>query len=469
LFAIQRGGLALAFGMTVVAGLFQVAIAPLLHRLRALMPSEIAGLIVSIVGLSLAALGMRYMLGISENTGIQFNDVIVSAASLAVMSGLNIWAKGYARMFCVLIGVAVGYAMSAYLGLLDFTSVAPPGGIALIHVPNIDHISFAFDPLVLAPFVVAAFAATLRAMGDITNCQRINDRDWVRPDMPSLVRGVSANGWGTIICGIAGSCGPNTYSSSVGLSAATGVTSRQVGYVVGAIFIFLAFFPAATALFAAMPAPVMGASLFFTAAFVFTSGLQMITARMLDSRKTLVIGFSFAMSVMADIYHDTFMLAPPALQPIVGNSLVLGTVCAVLLNMIMRLGIRQKVIFKLDPAGDNRDAVEQFVTENGARWAARRDVITRAIFGAVQSLEVVASKIENGEIEASFDEFSLDLRIRYDGVPLTIPEQRPSPREILETAEGEQLLAGYLLRRSADGITSRVTNGRAELHLHYDH
>ena len=77
---------------------------------------------------------------------------------------------------------------------------------------------------------------------------------------------------------------------------------------------------------------------------------------------------------------------------------MLGTVCAVLLNMIMRLGVRQKVVFKLDPIDDNRDAVEQFVNENGARWAARRDIIARATFGAVQALEVVTHKIENGEI-----------------------------------------------------------------------
>jgi len=59
-----------------------------------------------------------------------------------------------------------------------------------------------------------------------------------------------------------------------------------------------------------------------------------------------------------------------------------------------------------------------------------------------------------------------------DAIPLTTQcavEQRPSPRQILETAEGERLQAGYLLRRSADGIASRETGGRAEVHLHCDH
>ena len=59
--------------------------------------------------------------------------------------------------------------------------------------------------------------------------------------------------------------------------------------------------------------------------------------------------------------------------------------------------------------------------------------------------------------------------MRYRGNPLTIPEKRPTPREILTSDEGERLLAGYLLRRSADRIASTGAAGGAEIDLHYDH
>src|SRR5262245_46755873 len=226
--------------------------------------------------------------------------------------------------------------------------------------------------------------------------------------------------------------------------------------------------PTAVAL-AAMPLPVMGAALFFTAAFVFTSGLQMITARMLDARKTIVIGFSFAMAVVADVYHEALMGVPIVLQPIFGNSLVLCTVCAVVLNLIMRIGVRERYSIKLEPGGINREAVEQFLTQQGARWAARRDVIRRAIFGVVQVLEVVGDPPGGVEVEASFDEFNLDVRIRYKGTPLMIPDRKPTPREIVASEEGERLLAGYLLRQSADRINARAIGDSAEMLLHYDH
>ena len=40
---------------------------------------------------------------------------------------------------------------------------------------------------------------------------------------------------------------------------------------------------------------------------------------------------------------------------------------------------------------------------------------------------------------------------------------------IVATADGERLLAGYLLRRSADRISSHASADRCDVHLHYDH
>ena len=470
LFALHHGGLALVFGMTVVGGLVQVAVAPMLRRLRALLPSEIAGLVIAIVGLVLAGLGVRYSLGITgEQQKINPQYVIIAGISLATMIVLNVWSKSYAKMFCVLIGMMVGYAASAALGILNLSNVVPKEGLDIVRLPRFDHVSFSFDPVLLAPVVVASLAATLRVMGDVSNAQRLNDAEWVRPNFSSLAGGVAANGVAVIFCGLVGSCGVNSYSSSVGLSGATGVTSRSIAYVIGIVFAVLAFFPPAAAVLAAMPPPVMGAALFFTAAFVLTGGLQMITARMLDARKSIVIGISFAMAVAADLYHEAFMGVPVALQPIFANPLVLGTVCAVALNLVMRIGVRQRVSIKLAPGGINRDAVEQFLSESGGRWAARRDVVRRAIFGAVQVLEVVGDPPDGVEVEASFDEFNLDVRIRYVGVPLTIPDRRPTRQEVVASEDGERLLAGYLLRQSADRITARATGGAVEMTLHYDH
>jgi len=468
--AAHRGGLALVCGMTLFSGAIQCAMAPLLRRLRIILPSEIAGLVIAVVGLSLAVIGVRYSLGIARTREIQPIDLAVAGLSLLIMCALNIWTRGYAKMFCILIGMIAGYGFAAVLGLVDLSSALPETGtFAVLRLPNLWVTGMSFDLELLAPFVIVALAGTLNIMGNISTAQRINDDDWVRPEFRSLSRGLAGNGIASMLCGGIGSMGLNSYSTSIGVASATGITSRRVGYAIGAIFILMAFVPAAAVAVATVPTPVVGAALFFSAAFVFASGLQMITARLIDSRKIIVIGFSFAMAVMADVYHDVFATVPPILQPLMGNALVLGTTCAVLLNLITRIGVRKKAILRLEPGQPHRVAVEQFLAEQGGHWAARRDVVNRAIFGAVQLIEILGDPPGGVTLEASFDEFNLDLRVRYRGAELVFPEQRPTRREILDHPEGERLLAGHLLRRSADRITSRTSADQIEVHLHYDH
>lgn len=469
MFALRQGGLALVLGMTVVAGLLQLAIAPLLRRLRPVLPPEIAGLVIAIIGLSLAVLGMQYALGLSATRTIQPAYCAVAAISLVTMVVLNIWARGFLKVFCVLFGIAAGYIASSAFGLSAGPSLTPRPGLGLLHVPDIQHLAWSFDLASLVPFGVAAIAATLRIMGDVSNAQRLEDAEWVRPDFRSLRGAVAANGIASVFCGLVGNPGINSYSASIGLADATRITSRSVGYAAGGAFAVLSFVPVAGGVFVAMPLPVIGAVLFFVSAFIFSSGIQMITARMLDARKTTVIGFSFALAVMTDIYRDVFGAAPTFLKPIFDNSLVLGTVSAVLLNLVMRIGVRRRIALSLDPGTLGGERIEQFLFESGARWGARREVVNRAVFGAVQVLEVIGHPAGTVEIEASFDEFNLDVRIRYPGVPFDIPATKPTPREIVASPEGERRLAGYLLRRSADRIDARALGERTEVSLHYDH
>src|SRR5690606_4900618 len=57
--AAQAGGLSLVLGMTLVAALIQIALAPLMRRLRPVFPPEIAGIVVLLVGITSGAIGVR--------------------------------------------------------------------------------------------------------------------------------------------------------------------------------------------------------------------------------------------------------------------------------------------------------------------------------------------------------------------------------------------------------------------------
>ena len=472
LLALQAGGLPLMFGMTVFAGLIEVGLSRLLRPLRPYLPPEVAGFVVAMIGVTIGMLGFRNMLGAPGAGGAGALPLAVGVLTLAIMVALNVWTKGPPKLFCALIGMAAGYLIAYALGMLTDTELGRFGTAPILHLPSLEHLAWSFDPALVVPFAVAAFAATLRAMGDITICQKTNDAEWLRPEIGSISGGAMANGVSTLIAGVLGTIGINTSTSNVGLAAATGVTSRKVALATGAIYLALAFTPKAATIFAIMPGAVVGATLVFASALVFVNGILIITSRMLDARRIFVIGISFMVGMTVDVFPGFYGALTPEIRVITSSSLVLGTLTALILNLLFRVGVRRTQTLVVGALAFDRQRIHDFMETQGGAWGARREVIERARFSLMQSLEtIIESCAPRGrlEVEASFDEFSLDIRISYPGELLILPDRRPTSEEIIETEDGARRLAGYMLRHNADRVRSELKDGQASVLFHFDH
>jgi xanthine permease XanP len=472
LLAVKTGGVSLAFGMLAFGGLVEAALSRLLRPLRPYLPPEISGLVVVLIAVALGSLAFRSLLGIGMPQPEHLPHFVVAAVTLGTMVGLSVWSRGIPRLFCALMGMAVGYAAAVANGALTTADLETVRAAPFLSPPGFAAHGWAWNTNLAIAFAVAALANCVRTIGDVTICQKINDADWVRPDMRSISGGALANGITNVLGGMVGAHGVSTYTSSVGLAAATGVTSRQVGYAIGGIFMVLAFMPKASAVFLVMPAPVIGAATLFTSAIIFINGLQIITSRLLDARRTFVIGLAFMAAMAIELYPSFFGALPAATSVFFGSSLVLGTVTALVLNLVFRLGVRRTQQLVVDPQHVDPVAIEAFMETHGAAWGARRDVIDRAGFDLAQSIEtIVDSGIATGplDIEASFDEFSLDLRVSYQGPPLELPGVRPSNEEIMASEEGARRLAGFMLRRHADRVQATHKAGRSTILFHFDH
>jgi xanthine permease XanP len=471
LLAAKIGGLPLVFGMTLFAGVVETALARALHRLRAVVPVELSGLVIILIGLTAALVGVRTIAGTSAQPP-SVDDWTVAAVTLAVTIALNIWGKGLARMLSALAGMIAGYLAAAALGLFPTADIELLRTADWIALPSLRHVSWSFDFGLVAAFGIAALAAAMKAMGTITMCQKANDADWVRSDNRTNARGVIADGLGSALSGLMGGVGINTSTPSVGIATASGVTSRVVAYAAAVIFLVLALTPKFAAVLAIMPRPVMAAALVFAACFILVSGLQIATSRLLDSRRTLTIGLGLIAGVSVDVVPALAGAAAGWIKPLIGSSLVFGTTVALAFNFLFRLGVRQRVVLVIEPAADATTLIDDFFRRQGATWGARPDIVARATFGAQQVVEAI---IEYGgargplELEASFDEFSLDLQVRYEGRVLEIPERRPGLDEIRDSEDGAMRLAGFLMRRNADGIRVQQQGPRAMIRFHFDH
>jgi xanthine permease XanP len=470
--AAQTGGLHLLFGMIFFSGVAETLLSRVITRLRSLFPAEVTGVVVTFVGIAVLPIAFPRFVGYSAETGMMNQtDLTIAVITLAIMVGLNLYTKGKTKLYCVLIGMIFGYILSALMGILTTTQVSQILDAPVFGFPNISHFGMAFDATLILPFMIAMICSTLKSIGDITTCQRINDLDWKRPDMTNIRNGILADGVADMISGALGTFSQSTSSSNIGLSIGTGATSRYIGYSIGLIMIVLSCFPKLAMVFVIMPSPVMGAALMYSVSFMVVAGLQILNSRMMDVRKTFVVGLSFLIGLSAFI-PGTYDHIPELLKPVFSSTLSLATITVILLNLVLRIGIRSTITYQVNPQENSSQKIFDFMRQQGGIWGARPEVINRAtsaINEGIEAVSLVNPDIHSMDIQVSFDELNLDAEISYAGKPLSIASTRPTETSILEDESALASLSSYMLKRYADSVSIKQKGDISHLLIHFDH
>jgi NCS2 family nucleobase:cation symporter-2 len=470
--AVQVGGLHVLNGMLIMSGLSEMIFSRIMTRLRSLFPVEVTGVVVTFVGISVLPIAYPKFCGIDDETGLfSLVNLGIGLVTLAIMIGLNVFSKGKIKLYCVLIGLICGYIISAILGVLTVADLMQIIDAPVLGLPDLSYFGFDFNFTLVAPFLIAMTCSTLKSVGDITICQRINDLDWKRPDMKNVRDGIFVDGLGDVISGILGTFGTSTSSSNIGLSLGTGATSRYIAYAMGIILIILACFPKLAMIFVIMPAPVMGAALMYAVSFMVVTGLQVLNSRMMDIRKTFVVGLSFLIGLSA-LMPDIYTHVPELLQPVFASTLSLATITVIFLNLIFRIGVKSKETITVQTGASVSDTISDFMKMQGGAWGARPDIITRAssaIHEAIEAISLVNPALREVSVQVSFDEFNLDSDISYSGDAIPIMDQRPSDTEIIDDETAMIRLSGYMLKRYTDRISSTKEGDLAHVLIHFEH
>jgi xanthine permease XanP len=468
--AALAGGYPLMFGMLCAAGLLGMLISRIVHRLRILFPPEVTGLMVAMSGLQLVALGCPRMLGYSKATAtLDSRALIVGMVTLLAMIVPTVWTKSKLHLFPMLVGVGAGYAAAAVTGIIHFGGLL--SGTGFLAFPHRAAFGLSFKPALFPLFVIAALTASLKTVGDTTLCQKANDAGWKRTDMKSVSGGVFANGFGSAISGLLGGIGQNTSSSSIGISLAAGTTSRVIALPLGMLVIALAFCPKAAAILAELPSAAVGAMLIYSACFIILGGFQLLTSRMLDSRRIFVLGIALIFGLSVEIVPDLYLSFPTELKPIFSSSTSVATVLVVILSLLFRIGLRKQRALELKTGHDHLDEIRRFMEEQGSAWGMRSEVVTRATDAAYEvanNLSLLPLRSDVITMKTSWDELRLDVEFDYDGPPIEIADTMPTLEE-MGTQAGTMRLAGFLIRQYADRVRIREKAGMCQVSLHFDH
>ncbi|OUS08843.1 hypothetical protein A9Q96_00410 [Rhodobacterales bacterium 52_120_T64] len=426
--AARLGGMSMVFGMTVFSGILSLGLSGVFRRFRRLFPPEVSGVVVLMVGLSLVMVALPGFVGLGKGDEIsESKEWIVGLVTLGTIMLFSVTAKGSIRLYATAAGFVVGYAAAAFFGLFDSTNFDDVSGMPIFGFQSFNFPTLSFDIALVLPFVIATLAANLSDAGLIVSSQKANDANWKRPDTKSLGGGIVATGISNITSGVLGGVGTNISGGSIGLANASGVTSRRLGLYLAVIFVVMALTPKLTAVLAFMPLPVIGAGLLFLAVHLVSSGIALISSRMLDARRNFVVGIPLLAGVGTMAMPDLFAGAPDWLALVVNNPLALATILALTLNIALNAGVANHASTKLKLDNSLNEKVNSFVSRQGASWGARGEVVRRAAPAITEWCEELTETMgtKSVSLDLHFDDFKLiatiknesscDLGLNFDG------------------------------------------------------
>lgn len=332
------GGLPAIFGATVAGSVVEMFVSRILKYARRIITPLVSGIVVTLIGMSLIKVGI-ISCGGGNASAPDFGSLQNIGIALMVLVLIIIFNRSsnrFLRMGSIVIGLIVGYAVSWWLGMVDFSSIQSYAGI---NYPQPFKYGLSFDFSSILGLGLVYLITSIEAYGDITANSLISEEPVEGETFIQRAEGgILADGFNSMIVGLFFSSFPNSiFAQNNGMIQLTGVASRYVGYFIAALLIILGVFPAIGNVFSLMPAPVLGGATLLMFGTVAAAGIRIIASQTINRKATLVMAISFAMGLSVEMVPDILKQLPDSLQSIFSSGITTGGLTAIITNMVIRI------------------------------------------------------------------------------------------------------------------------------------
>ena len=462
LVAATGGSFNAASAAVVVTGLVLILLTFVMHRIRVFLPNEVAGVVVILIGVALLMLSARRLGLTGTDAPPDPTTLLAMFGSLSMMVALAL-SGTRAAPFAVLVGALAGIPLAIWLGH------AVPNGHAVLAarpwfalpqpwLPDFGGLKMA--PLVA--FLVSIVALKATALGSLVVVQRATDASWTLPDPRPIRRGLLANGVAVVLAGLLGGALPGPATAAAGLSIATGTMARRIVWVGAAMLVVLALFPKIVALFVLVPYPVQAAMLFYVSGFIMAQGCQLVTARLLDTRRMLIVAFGLSAGLMVGLAPHAFETWVPA----IASPVSFGALIAFLVNLITLPLVRRRAQVRVKlGAGAERQVTEWFGTLGGA-WGLKAQTERLGHEALTEYVDIFREReLPDLDLAAIRGEDRVEIRMTWLGPALPIPARRPDVEDLLGERDAREGFSVWMATSRAQGFTQRAVADGTEATL----
>ena len=292
----------------------------------------VAATVVTAIGFSLLTVGASSFAG---GTGAadfgSAKNWILGTVTLLSCIIFNILAKGYIKQLSVLFGLAVGYVLALFMGMVDFSAFSDVNAVAL---PKLIPFKPEFNLNAIIAFVLIFLVSATETIGDTSALamsglgRQVTEKE--------TAGSIACDGFVSSISSLFGCMPITSFSQNVGLVAMTKVVNRYAIAAGAVIMILAGFFPVIGTMLATLPNAVLGGCTIMMFGTIVISGLEMIGKCGFTHRNTTIAALSLSIGLGFTQLPEMFEIFPDIIRTVFAeNCVAVVFVTAIIMNLIL--------------------------------------------------------------------------------------------------------------------------------------
>ncbi|MBV7295367.1 purine permease [Corynebacterium sp. TAE3-ERU12] len=338
-------GVPAIYGSVIASGLFIIIFAPLFASLLRLFPPLVTGTVLLIIGTTLMPVAADWIGGGAAVKGTEeygtVQNLAIAMFVLVLILLIERYGPEWLSRIAVLVGMLTGLVVCIPLGMVDWSETADTPLLGLttpfyFGLPT-------FIPAAVLAMCIVSLVTMVEATGDVLAIGEITDTD---VDDRRIADTLRADGAATVLGGVFNTFQYTAFAQNIGVLSITGVKSRWVTAAAGGMLIVLGLIPKTAAIIAAIPAPVLGGAGLALFGMVAASGVRTLSKVQFTESNILVVAIPVGLGLLPAVSPDLFSSMPAWAQTFLSSGIVIGSVAAIVLNLMFNTGSRAPVSAK---------------------------------------------------------------------------------------------------------------------------
>ena len=334
--ADPKTGLATMYGSIIAVGLLVFLVAPIFSKFLRFFPPVVTGTLLTVMGTTLISVSADDILRWTDKApadtkaALTLESLGYAIGTIVIIVLIQRLFKGFMGTLSVLLGLVIMTGVAFAMGKTNFSGVGKASWVAVTHPFFFGLPQFSITAIIAMIIVMAVTA--VETTGDVFATGEVVGKRIAPRDIANALR---ADGLSTLLGGVLNSFPYTCFAQNVGLVRLTRVKSRWVVTAAGVFMIVLGLLPKAAAIVAAIPQPVIGGASLAMFANVAVVGIQTLAkVDLRDNRNAVIVSTSIGLALLVTLKPGIVTVMPSWLQIIFGSGVTIGSLTAIILNLL---------------------------------------------------------------------------------------------------------------------------------------